>query len=342
MIRMGILSTAKIGVQFVLPAIQQANHACISAIASRNGSRAAKLAKSLNVAQSYDNYDAILQSDDIDAVYIPLPTSQHVEWSLKAAAAGKHVLCEKPIALHSSDIKKLIKARDRYGVVLSEAFMVTYHPQWLKVRELIAKGRIGELRHVQGSFSYFNVDPENMRNRPELGGGVLPDIGVYPTVCTRYVTGLEPTQVQATVNIDENFKTDWYSSVKASFPGFELSFYVSTQMAQRQQMVFHGTKGFIEVNAPFNSNIYEGSEVRLHNVNHKEFQSFYFTNTNQYVHQIDAFAQEVKRSIKGTPPAKQRKGPTVFTLEDSLHNQRVIDAIYASGQKQGAWKKLAK
>jgi len=338
MLRIGVLSTAKIGVQFVLPAIQQSGHATLAGIASRDSGRAKKLANSLKVALSFGSYEAMLESDAIDAVYIPLPTAHHVEWSLKAAAAGKHVLCEKPIALNARDINKLIKARDKHNIVMTEAFMVSYHPQWLKVRELITKGRIGELRHVQGSFAYFNVDPNNMRNRPELGGGVLPDIGVYPVVTTRFASGTEPTRIQATVDIDPAFNTDRHASVKAEFPGFELSFYVSTQMAQRQQMVFHGTDGFIEVNAPFNSNVYEGSEVKLHNAKHSEYRSFHFASVNQYVYQIDAFAQAVKKAMRAT---KSAKAPAVFSLEDSLQNQRVIDAIYASGKKNGAWKNIS-
>jgi len=197
MIRFGILSTATIGVQQVLPAIQQSSHATLHGIASRDGRRAAKVAKPFAIPHTFDSYEALLENDDIDAVYIPLPTSHHLEWSLKAAAAGKHVLCEKPIALQARDINKLIKAQAKHGVLISEAFMVAYHPQWLKVRELLTKGRIGELRHVQGAFSYYNVDASNMRNQPELGGGVLPDIGVYPTVTTRFATGVEPTRVQA-------------------------------------------------------------------------------------------------------------------------------------------------
>lgn len=354
MIRLGVLSTAKIGAEIVLPAIQQSRHLRVTAIASRDGAKAAKLAKTLNAPLSFGSYEELLACDEVDAVYIPLPTSHHVEWTLKAAAAGKHVLCEKPIAIKANDIKKIIKARDKHQVVISEAFMVTYHPQWLKVRELINKGRIGDLRHVQGSFSYFNVDKNNLRNRPELGGGVLPDIGVYPTVVTRFVTGMEPTRVQASVEFDPVFKTDRYASIKADFEDFELSFYVSTQMALRQNMVFHGTKGFIELNAPFNSNIYEGSELRVYNVNHSECQTYNFANINQYTHQADAFAQAVQQALKKTKknthgePAKRAKkasgknsnGQEIFSLEDSILNQQVIDAVYASGKSKGSWKKV--
>jgi len=332
MIQFGVLSTANIGSKHVLPAIQQSQHARVTAVASRNNKRAAKLAKEIGAAHSFGSYEELLASDAIDAVYIPLPTSHHVEWTLKAAAAGKHVLCEKPIALKASEIKKLIKARDKHGVMISEAFMVTYHPQWLKVKELIKSGKIGELRHVQGAFAYYNTDENNMRNRPELGGGALPDIGVYPTVTTRFVTGLEPKRVQANVSFDKKFKTDSYSSIKADFTSFELSFYVSTQMALRQNMVFHGTKGFIEVNAPFNSNIYEGSKVHLHNNDHSEIKTYSFLNINQYTLQADAFAQSIK--------SKKAKKGGIFSLEDSLLNQRMIDAVYASGKVGGGWKKV--
>lgn len=340
MIRLGVLSTAKIGVEIVLPAIQRSNQLRITAIASRDAKKAAKLAKTLNAPLSFGSYEDLLASDEVDAVYIPLPTSHHVEWAVKAAEAGKHVLCEKPIAIDAKDIKKIIKARDKHQVVVTEAFMVTYHPQWLKVAELIKKGRIGELRHVQGAFSYYNVDKNNMRNRVELGGGALPDIGVYPTVVTRFITGKEPTRVQASVEFDPKFKTDRYASIKADFKDFELSFYVSTQMALRQNMVFHGTKGFIEINAPFNSNIYEGSEVRLNNANHSECQTTHFFNINQYTHQADAFGQAVKKVMKQKTKKTKLTNIGVFSLEDSMLNQRMIDAVYASGKNKGNWQNV--
>jgi len=177
MLRFGILSTATIGREHVIPGIQSAGNANVAAIASRKLSSAKKLAQQCGVPLAFGSYDEMLASDDIDAVYIPLPTSHHVEWSVKAANAGKHVLCEKPISLKATDIKKIITARDKNKVIVSEAFMVTYHPQWIKVRDLLAKGAIGSLRHIDASFTYFNTNPKNMRNRPELGGGALPDIG---------------------------------------------------------------------------------------------------------------------------------------------------------------------
>ena len=198
MFRWGVLSTAKIAREQLLPAIVEAENGVLSAIASRDLGRARALAERFGAPHAFDSYEALLASEAVDGVYIPLPTSQHVEWASRAAEAGKHVLVEKPLALSAADIEPLIEIRDRRKVLISEAFMVVYHPQWIKVRDLVRSGAIGRLRHVQGAFTYYNVDPANMRNILALGGGALPDIGVYPTVSTRFVTGREPVRVQAT------------------------------------------------------------------------------------------------------------------------------------------------
>ena len=206
MFRWGVLSTAKIGRDQVIPAIVEAENGVLAAIASRDIKKGRALAKRFGALHAFGSYEELLASDTVDGVYIPLPTSQHVEWAAKAAEAGKHVLVEKPLALDAKDIAPLIKLRNRKKVLISEAFMVTYHPQWLKVRELVRSGAIGKLRHVQGAFTYYNVDPKNMRNQLSLGGGALPDIGVYPTVSTRFVTGKEPKRVQATIERDKKFR----------------------------------------------------------------------------------------------------------------------------------------
>lgn len=321
MLKFGIMSTAKIGREHVIPAIQQASNAQLVAIASRDKKRARKLADYVNAPEAFGSYEELLASDSIDAVYIPLPTAQHVEWAHKAIKAGKHVLVEKPLALKASEINKLIKARDAGNVTVSEAFMVTYHPQWLKVQELLKKKTIGKLRRIESSFTYYNVDAKNMRNRPELGGGALPDIGVYPTVCARFATGQEPLSVQAQVEFDPEFRTDRYASVQLDFGDFDMSFYVSTQMANRQTMVFHGDKGFIELSAPFNSNLYEGDEVRVHNAGHSEERVYRYTGINQYRLEVEAFSKAVSGGKKGC-----------FSLEESILNQRVIDGIFKSGK----------
>jgi predicted dehydrogenase len=302
----------------------EAENGVLSAIASRDLSKAKALAERFGARHAFGSYEELLASKDIDGVYIPLPTSQHVEWTAKAIEAGKHVLVEKPLALDAKDILPLIKLRDQKKVLVCEAFMVIYHPQWIKVRDLIAGGAIGRLRHVQGAFSYYNVDPKNMRNQLDLGGGALPDIGVYPTVSTRFSTGKEPSRVQATIERDKKFGTDIYSSIRADFGDFELSFYLSTQMAARQVMVFHGEKGFIEVFSPFNAGLYDHHRVELHNQNHTEAQVFRFPGTQQYRLEVETFA----RAAQG---GKER----VFTLEESVLNQKVIDAIFRAGGKDG-------
>jgi predicted dehydrogenase len=325
MLRFGILSTAKIGRDLVVPAMQDAENCVVTAVASRDLSKARAMADRFSVPHAFGSYEEMLASDVIDAVYIPLPTAQHVEWTIRAADAGKHVLCEKPIALKASDIDQLIAARDRNRVLVSEAFMVTYTPVWRKVRALLSEGAIGRLRHVQGVFTYFNRDPGNMRNIPELGGGGLPDIGVYPAIATRFATGAGPLKVQAVVERDAEFGTDIYSSVKADFGGFELSFYVSTQMANRQSMVFHGTEGFIDVRSPFNADRWGAEEVELSNQSHNQSQVFRFQDSRQYRREAEAFA---KAALSGDHS-------DVVSLESSRDNQRFIDAIYRAGEKDG-------
>lgn len=324
MFRWGIMSTANIGRELVNPAIMKSSNGTIAAIASRDLAKAQQLASSYNTPHAFGSYQDMLDSDVIDGVYIPLTTDAHVEWAIKAADAGKHVLVEKPLALRADDIAPVIDARDRNGVTLSEAFMVTYHPQWAKVRALISSGVIGELRQVDAAFTYFNKDPSNMRNVPELGGGVIPDIGVYPTVTTRFATGAEPLRVHATVEFDPEFGTDRYASIRADYGLFEQTFYISTQLANRQHIAFHGSEGFIELTAPFNSNLYEGDELRIHNQNHSSGETFRYTGIDQYQLQVEAFVDAVSGNA------------TVFSLEDSVKNQKVLDAIYASG-KSGDW-----
>jgi predicted dehydrogenase len=328
MFRWGILSTAKIAREQVIPALLDSENGVVAAIASRDKAKARALADRFGVPYAFGSYEELLSSNQVDGVYIPLPTAQHVEWTLKAAAAGKHVLCEKPIALKADDIVPLIEARDRHNVLICEAFMVFYHPQWRKVRELIAGGTVGRLRHVQGAFTYFNTDPNNMRNQLALGGGALPDIGVYPTVTTRLVTGAEPVRVQATLERDDKFGTDIYASVKADFGAFDLSFYCSTQMALRQVMVFHGEKGFIEVHAPFNAGGYDHHRIELHDQTRTEARVFRFAVAPQYRLQAEAFAR-----------ASAGEDVPVFPLESSVLNQRLIDAVYRAAEHDG-WEYL--
>lgn len=324
MFHWGILSTAKIAREHVIPAIQDSENGVVHGIASRDLTRARAMADRFGVPMAYGSYQELLDDDQIDGVYIPLPTSQHIEWSLRAVAAGKHVLCEKPIALKGDEINTLIAARDESGLLVSEAFMVAYHPQWHKVTELMADGAIGPLRQVQGAFTYRNLNPDDMRNQLSLGGGGLPDIGVYPTVTTRITTGAEPLRVSASITRDLEFGTDTWASIRADFGTFEMSFYCSTQMELRQSMVFHGENGWIEVTAPFNPIDYGASKVRLHRSSNHEVQEFRFANARQYKLQAESF---VRAARGGDDP--------VFSLESSQSNQRVIDAIYRAGDSDG-------
>jgi predicted dehydrogenase len=324
MLRWGILSTAKIGTDWVVPAILDAENCVVAAVASRDLERAKAMARRFGVPHAFGSYEAMLASPEIDAVYIPLPTSQHVEWTVKAADAGKHVLCEKPIATRADQIESLIAARDRNHVLVAEAFMVTYSPVWLKVRQLLASGAVGRLRQVQGAFSYHLVDPANMRNQVALGGGALLDIGVYPTVTTRFATGREPLRVQASIERDPVFGTDIHANVRADFGEFELDFYLSTQLADRQTMVFHGDQGYIEVRSPFNAGGFGAEEVELTTRHHDGSQIFRLQDGRQYRRQVEAFA----RAVNG-------EAADVFPLESSYRNQRVIDAIFRAGEREG-------
>lgn len=320
MIRWGVLSTAKIAREHVIPAILEAEGAQLTAIGSRSIRKAKEIAEHFGAPQSYGSYEELLSSKEIDAVYIPSPTSSHVEWSSKAAQMGKHVLCEKPLALKAKDIDTLIEIEEKNNVFISEAFMVAYHPQWHCVKELIQDGSIGSLRHIQGAFTYFNKDPNNMRNQPKLGGGGLPDIGVYPIVTTRLTTLKEPHSVVASIEYDKNFKTDIFASAQVQFDNFDLSFYCSTQMALRQHMTFHGETGRIEVHTPFNARVYGHARVTLHSQDNLKIQEFKFGDTNQYKLQIEKFSLAIKSGLRDS----------IFDLTSSKNNQKVIDAIYAA------------
>jgi predicted dehydrogenase len=314
--RWGIMSTAKIAREHVIPAIMASDNGVVFAIASRDVTKAQALADKVCPAEVFGSYKELLACPNIDGVYIPLPTSEHVAWAIRAADAGKHVLVEKPLAVSAASIAPVIEARDRNRVLISEAFMITYHPQWQQVLKWIKDETIGKLRHVQGCFSYLNRDPQNIRNKLNLGGGGLSDIGVYPIVATRFATGAEPLQVQATMQHDEAFGTDVYSSVRVDFGAFELSFYISTQLASRQSMIFHGDRGFIELRAPFNAGSYDDARVELHDAKHIGATVLRFPNVNQYRLQVESFVRET-----------QGGHGEVFTLESSVANQTVVDAV---------------
>lgn len=316
-IRWGILGAAKIARTDVAPAIHAAHHATLSALATSTPAKAAPfdaIAPGLTV---YDSYDALLAAPDIDAIYIPLPNHLHVEWTLKAIAAGKHVLCEKPIALTAPDIDRLIAARDQAGVVVAEAFMVAHHPQWARVRDLLASGVIGTLRHIEGAFTYNNTDPANIRNNAEAGGGGLRDVGVYPCVTARLATGQEPTALRADLRFEGG--VDTFARVWADFDGFTMSFYCGMRQARFQTMQFHGSNGWISLSAPFNAQVYGDCRVDWQGADGVT-HSARTNNVNQYALMIEAFGDTIRTGASFACP-----------LEFSRGNQAMIDGIFAAG-----------
>lgn len=318
-VRWGILSTAKIGVKKVIPAMQRGEWCDIRAIASRTRTKAEETALALGIPKAYGSYEELLADPEIEAVYNPLPNHMHVPWSIKTAEAGKHVLCEKPVGLTVTEARSLIEARDRAGVKIGEAFMVRTHPQWLRTRELIQKGEIGELRAISGFFSYFNRDPENIRNIPEYGGGALMDIGCYPVTTSRFIFGEEPRRVLARIERDPKMQTDRLTSAILDFPSGQSVFTCATQLAPYQRMHFIGTDGRIEIEIPFNAPNDWPCRILVNN----EIEEI--ATCDQYAIQGDLFSK-----------AARGEGDVPVPLEDAVQNMAVIEALFRSANS-GAW-----
>ncbi|MEP6900744.1 MAG: Gfo/Idh/MocA family oxidoreductase [Actinomycetota bacterium] len=327
-VRWGVLGAANIAIKKVIPAMQDGKLCRITAIASRNFEKAKHAAAELNIPKFYGSYEDLLNDAEIDAVYIPLPNHLHVEWSTKAATAGKHVLCEKPIGLNAGEARKLIEVRDRTGVKIQEAFMVRTHPKWLAVRELVRQGRIGKLRAITGFFSYFNDDPTNIRNKPELGGGALMDIGCYCISISRFIFAGDPTGVASLMERDEKTGIDKLTSALLRFPHGQASFTCSTQLVPYQRMQFFGTEGRIEVQIPFN--IPPATPTRIFiddgsDLYGKNLETIEFAAVDQYTVQGDLFSQAIRENTVQAIP-----------LEDSFANMSAIEAVFRSAQG-GNW-----
>jgi predicted dehydrogenase len=321
-IRWGVLGAARIATVKVIPAMQKCELCEIAAIASRDKVKAEAAARELGIARAYGSYEELLADPEIDAIYNPLPNHLHVPWSIRAAEAGKHVLCEKPIGLDAAEARELIAARDRTGVTIGEAFMIQTHPQWVRTVELTRSGRIGAMRGAVGTFGYFNRDARNVRNVREWGGGGLMDIGCYPIKASRMVFGEEPVSVSGAMVRDADFGTDILTSAVLEFPSGHCVFTCGTQIVPCQSMQFLGTKGRIEMEIPYNAppgrpariRIDDGSDITGVNVVTEEFAP-----CDQYTVQGDAFARAI---LEGGPPP--------VPLEDSLRNMAVIDAVSRS------------
>ena len=325
-IRWGVLGVAKIAVTKVIPAMQRGELSEIAAIASRDVQKAQTAAAQLGIPKAYGSYEELLADPEIDAVYNPLPNHLHVPWSIRGAQAGKHVLCEKPIALSTAEARQLIAARDAAGVKIGEAFMARSHPQWIRARDLARSGSIGDLRVVSGFFSYFNRDPGNVRNVAAWGGGALMDVGCYPITLSRMVFGEEPVRVIGSMERDPEFHTDRLTSAMLEYPAGQCVFTCSTQLVPYQRMHLLGTRGRIEVEIPFNAPsdrptrlfIDDGSSVRTEEL----------PVCDQYTIQGDLFSRAILED-----------GEVPTPLEDAVKNMAVIDAIFQSA-KSGAWEKV--
>lgn len=323
-VRFGILSTAKIGVQKVIPAMQQGKYCRVDAIASRSQQKAQETAGKLEIDRAYGSYEELLEDPDIDAVYNPLPNNLHVPWTLKALDAGKHVLCEKPIALSSSQARELLEATRRYpGLKVMEAFMYRFHPQWKKTKELVEQGAIGRLRTINSFFSYYNDDPGNIRNDPELGGGGLMDIGCYCISLSRFLFEREPESVSGTVELDPKFGVDRLTSGILNFGGDTSIFTCSTQLVPYQRAHFLGTEGRIEIEIPFNAP--NDRPTRLWLSKKGEQREISFEICDQYTLQGDAFSRAVLSDSEVPTP-----------LEDAVNNMKTIEAVLESTEK-GKW-----
>src|ERR1044072_2747734 len=312
-VRWGILSTAKIALTKVMPAMQQSASCEIVAIASRDLAKAKAASDELNIPNAYGSYEELLEADSIEAVYNPLPNNLHVPWTVKAAEAGKHVLCEKPIALNAAEARTLIEVRNRTGVRIQEAFMVRTHPQWVETRRLIHSGRIGSLRSIAGFFSYNNPDPTNIRNQLDLGGGALMDIGCYPITISRFMYETEPTRVLGLIERDAATGTDTLTSAVLDFPNGHSTFTCSTRLAPYQRMIFTGTEGRIEVLIPFNAPNDRPTRLLL------DDETIEFPVCDQYEIQGSLISRAIRENSEQPIP-----------LEDAINNMAVIDAVFRS------------
>ncbi len=321
-VRFGVLGCASIAVNKVIPGMQRSEWCEVVAIGSRDADRAAAAAASLGIVTSHGSYDDVLADDDVEAVYIPLPNHLHSEWTQRAAAAGRHVLCEKPLGLDVAEVVGMVDACRDAGVLMMEAFMYRHHPLWLRTHELVAEGAIGELLAIQARFTYHNLDPANIRNIADYGGGAAMDIGCYPINVARWFFDSEPTAVSAAVRRDESFGTDALTSAVLDFDGRHATFTCSTQLEPDQRVHLLGSAGRLEVEIPFNIPPDRPTRVVLTAGGDPPVAPqqtvFELPAADQYAAMADAFATAV-RAGSSAPVAP----------EDAIGNMRVIEQILA-------------
>ncbi len=315
----GVLGASNFALNHMARAIHEADGARLAALATSDAARAEPFRAFAPDLRVHPTYDALLADPAIDAVYIPLPNHLHVEWTLKALHAGKHVLTEKPIAMRADQVDALIAARDSTGLVATEAYMIVHHPNWQKVRELVQGGAIGRIAHVDTAFSYDLRDMDNVRNRPETGGGSVPDIGVYTFGSTRWVTGAEPVRLASRIRRENG--VDVFTQVWGDMAGptgdFTYASMTSMRLFPRQEVTFHGQTGLIRVVGPFNAGLFHEAQCHLHRADGHD-EVFRFPGARQYRNQVEAFGRSVRDGA-----------PFAWTLEDAKGTQAMIDMVFA-------------
>jgi len=323
-VRWGILSTANIGLAKVIPAMQRGEYCEVVAIASRSLGSAREAARRLGIPRAYGSYEELLADPEIDAIYNPLPNHLHVPWSLKALEAGKHVLCEKPLAPTLAEEQQLFDAAQKYPhLKVMEAFMYRHHPQWQRTRQMVRDGKIGELRTIQSFFSYYLDDPANIRNIAEVGGGGMLDIGCYMVSVARFIFGAEPRRVLGLVEYDPVFETDRLASAMLDFDGGTATFTCATQLAPYQRVNIFGTQGRLEVEIPVNAPA--NQSTRLFYQRGDEIEEIRLEPCDQYTIQGDLFSQAILNNSEVPTP-----------LSDALANMRAIEAVLRSA-RDGVW-----
>jgi len=323
-VRWGVLSTANIATGKVIPAMQQGKYIQVTAIASRNLERGKAAAAQLGIPQAYGSYEELLADPEIDAIYNPLPNNLHVPWSIKALEAGKHVLCEKPIALTYSEAQKLADVAKQYPhLKVMEAFMYRFHPQWQQARKMVNEGKIGELRTIQSFFSYYLDDANNIRNIAEVGGGGMLDIGCYTVSLSRFIFDAEPERVSGIIEYDPRLNTDRLASGILDFDSGTSTFTCSTQLVPYQRVNIFGTSGRIEIEIPFNAP--PDKPCKIWYQHGEEIEEILFDICNQYTLQGDQFSQAILNNTGVSTP-----------IEDAVANMKVIEAIIRSA-KSGTW-----
>lgn len=327
-IRWGVLGVARIATEKVIPAMQRGGWSAVTAVASRDRAKAEAAAAHLGIPKAFGSYEELLLDREIDAVYIPLPNHLHVPWTIKAAEAGKHVLCEKPIALSSADARRLIDVRDRTGVKIQEAFMVRTHPQWIRARALVREGQIGDVRVMVGAFSYFNRDASNIRNVPEFGGGGLMDIGCYLINTSRFIFDRAPDRVIGLLERDPDLRVDRLASMLLDFGRQQAAGVCSTQLAPYQRMQILGTRGRIEIEIPFNAPSDRPCTIFLDRAGDPMgagVERIELDTCDQYTIQGDLFSRAILDDSATPSP-----------LEDAVENMACIEAIFRSAES-GRW-----